>query len=192
MKGRVEVITGPMFAGKTTELIRRIKRLKYKNKECLVFKPKIDNRYSETKIVSHDKEEFESVVIESANDILDILKINKIKNIAIDEAQFFSRQDIKNLFEVVYYLKKEGYFVIVNGLDMDQNGNPFGLMPELMSIADSVDKLTAICMYPNCEEDATMSYKISNQNDKNEINRIELGEKDLYQSRCFKHWLKNS
>ena len=190
-KGSIEVITGPMFAGKTTELIRRIKRLKHRNRDCIVFKPKIDNRYSKTKIVSHDKEEFESIPVEKAIDIKKHLIDNpKIRHIAIDEAQFFSTNEKENLYDVLYKLKHDGYYIIINGLDMDHNGNPFGLMPNLMAIAEKVDKLTAVCMYPKCEEDASMSYHKTNK--KKSINDIELGEKDIYEARCFKHWSKES
>lgn len=183
MSGSVEVITGPMFAGKTTELIRRIKRLNHRGRDCLVIKPKIDNRYSETKIVSHDKEEYSSITVEQAKEILKIVTSSKLKHIAIDEAQFFSRDEKINLFDVIDRLKKEGYTVIVNGLDMDNNGNPFGLMPEIMAIADKVQKLTAVCMFPKCEKDAPMSFKKTKNKDV-----IDLGEKDIYEARCFKHW----
>lgn len=184
MSGSVEIITGPMFAGKTTELIRRIKRLEHRGRKCLVFKPIIDDRYSKTKIVSHDKEEYESIIIEKAKDILDHLKESKnIKHIAIDEAQFFDKNEKENLYDIIYSLKKQGINIIINGLDMDHNGNPFGVMPELMAIADIVLKLTAVCMYPKCEEDAPMSFK-----KKAKSSIVDLGEKDLYQSRCFKHW----
>jgi thymidine kinase len=190
-KGRIDIICGPMFSGKTSELLRRLERLDYANRKYLLIKPKFDNRYSDDAVVSHSKKSIKSVSIEKAKDILDLVKkYPEVKIIAIDEAQFFGKNDDVSLFTVCRELKKHEYSVIINGLDMDSDGKPFGLMPELMAIADSIQKIKAVCMFPGCGEDAEMSLKLQNQNVvEQEDNVVELGEKDKYEARCFKHWL---
>lgn len=190
-KGRIDIICGPMFSGKTSELLRRLERLDYANRKYLLIKPKFDNRYSEDSVVSHSKKSNKSVSIEKAKEILELIKKSPdIKIIAIDEAQFFEKNDEGNLFHVCRELKKQEYAVIINGLDMDSDGKPFGLMPELMAIADSIQKIKAVCMFPGCGEDAEMSLKLNgNLEDGKSDNIVELGEKDKYEARCFKHWL---
>lgn len=153
--GWIEVICGPMFAGKTEELIRRVKRLEYAKKNVLIFNPKIDNRYSETEIVSHNNSKISSIRIESSKDILKHLK-NNIDCVIIDEAQFLD----EGIVGVAEYLADIGIRVIVGGLDRNFRGEPFGPMPELLAIAEIVDKLTAICVVSG--EVATRTQRLIN------------------------------
>lgn len=139
--GWIEVICGPMFAGKTEELIRRIKRLEYAKKNVLVFKPAIDNRYSVREIVSHDNSKKSSINIKSSKEILKHLK-NDTDCVVVDEAQFLGN----DIVDVLQQLADMGLRVIVGGLDTDFRGEPFGPMPLILAIAEKVDKLTAICV----------------------------------------------
>lgn len=153
--GWLEVISGCMFAGKTEELIRRINVLSYAKMEIIVFKPKIDNRYSDTEIVSHSGVKVPCLVIEKAQDILK--KVNTdIKVVAIDEVQFFDQ----GIVEVCEYLADKGIRVIVAGLDKDFRGEPFGVMPELLTRAEFVTKLTAVCA--KCGAPATRTQRLVN------------------------------
>jgi thymidine kinase len=136
--GWIEVICGSMFSGKTEELIRRIRRAEFANQALLLFKPKIDNRFSEKNVVSHKGNTFEAVIVEHANDILSHWQNEQV--VAIDEAQFFD----KDITAVCETLALKGIRVIVAGLDMDYQGNPFGEMPNLLAVADYITKLHAI------------------------------------------------
>ena len=191
--GKIDVICGPMFSGKTSELLRRLERLDFAKKKYVLFKPKFDNRYSETSVVSHSKKEHHSICVHNPKEIINFLNKEENKNIyyiAIDEAQFFSRDDRYTIVDLCLELKKRYIKVIINGLDMDCSGAPFGMMPELMAMADNIMKLTAVCVYRGCGEKATMSYKKEKIKKYNkEENHVELGESDLYEARCFKHWL---
>lgn len=183
---RIEVICGPMFSGKTDELIRRLKRLKYSQTEFILFKPRIDNRYSEVDVVTHDNHSLTAICVDTAEEILSVCDQSPdSKVIAIDESQFFLRKEPtgRNLVEVVQVLKLNGYRVILNGLDMDFMGKPFGLMPELLAIADDVTKLRSVCIV--CGNDASMTYRV----DPNE-EQVQLGSQDKYQARCFHDWKK--
>jgi thymidine kinase len=139
--GWIEVVCGPMFAGKTEEIIRRIRRLEYAKKNVLVFKPSIDNRYSESEIVSHNKTKAKSININRAREILDYVK-EGVDAVVIDEAQFLDN-DVIWVSEV---LADRGIRVIIGGLDRDFKGEPFGPMPQLLAIAEFVQKLTAVCV----------------------------------------------
>ncbi len=139
--GWIEVVCGPMFAGKTEEIIRRIRRLEYAKKTVLVFKPSIDNRYSESEIVSHNKTKAKSININRAKEILDYVK-DGVDAVVIDEAQFLDN-DVIWVSEV---LADRGIRVIIGGLDRDFRGEPFGPMPQLLAIAEFVQKLTAVCV----------------------------------------------
>lgn len=142
LKGFIEVVCGPMFAGKTEELIRRIKRLEYAKQSVLVFKPKLDNRYdAKQEIVSHNLSKKPSIVIEKSDEIYTYLN-QDIDAVVIDEAQFFDHGIVK----VAEKLADRGIRVIVGGLDRDFRGEPFGPMPELLARAEFVTKLTAICV----------------------------------------------
>jgi thymidine kinase len=169
--GWVEVICGSMFSGKTEELIRRLKRAKIANLKVEIFKPAIDVRYDEIKIVSHDENHIHSTPVDHAQKIL--LLAHDVDVVGIDEAQFFDDQ----LPDVCDQLACRGIRVIVAGLDMDFQGKPFGQMPMLLAKADYITKLHAICM--KCGNIANYSYrKIPNED------RIMLGEKNVYEARC--------
>ena len=146
--GWIEVICGPMFAGKSEELIRRVKRMEYAKKKVLVFKPRIDNRYSECEIVSHAKSRTKSVDIDKAHDIYKYLEEDTY-SVVIDEVQFLDSEVV----EICETLASRGIRVIVAGLDLDFRGEPFSIMPELLARAESVTKLSAIC--ENCGALAT-------------------------------------
>lgn len=153
--GWIEIICGPMFAGKTEEIIRRIKRLEYAKQNVLVFKPRIDNRYSESKIVSHDNSKKSSINIDTPKEILNYIKPDT-NCVVIDEAQFLT----DDVIDVVQNLADSGLRVIVGGLDTDFRGEPFGPMPKLLAIAEKVDKLSAICVISG--EPATRTQRLIN------------------------------
>lgn len=149
--GWIEVICGSMFSGKTEELIRRLKRAEFANQKLLLFKPRIDNRYIEDKVVSHRGSHFEAQVVDHSDEILK--GWSKEKVVAIDEAQFFD----EGVIQVATDLAKKGVRVILAGLDMDYKGNPFGPMPQLMSVAEYVTKVHAICV--SCGNLAQFSHR---------------------------------
>jgi thymidine kinase len=170
-RGWIEVICGSMFSGKTEELIRRLKRAKIANLNVEIFKPVIDTRYHEQKIVSHDKNAIQSTPIETSTSIL--LMAGEVDVIGIDEAQFFDDQ----LPEVCDQLAVRGVRVIVAGLDMDYKAKPFGQMPNLLAKAEYITKLHAICV--KCGNIANYSYRKNPGS-----TQVLLGEKDLYEPRC--------
>lgn len=153
--GFVEVISGCMFAGKTEELLRRIRVLSYGNQKIQLFKPMIDNRYDENKVVSHAGNSMESTLVKNAKGILENLDPDT-KIVAVDEIQFFD--DEINM--VIDKLADSGIRVMVAGLDMDFRGEPFGVMPMLMTKAEFVTKLTAVCT--RCGAPGTRSQRIIN------------------------------
>ena len=169
--GRIEVVFGSMFSGKTEELIRRMKRAKFAKQKVEIFKPSLDTRYSEEDVVSHDKNTIRSTPIDSSGAIL--LLASDIDVVGIDEAQFFD----DGLVEVCNQLANNGVRVIVAGLDMDYKGIPFGPIPALCAIADEVTKVHAICV--KCGALAYVSHRLIH-NDK----RVLLGEKDEYEPLC--------
>ena len=171
--GWIEVICGPMFSGKTEELLRRLRRAKIANQPMAIFKPEIDTRFGEYRIVSHDANYFPSMSIKNSRDI--IKNAGDAVLVAIDEAQFFDDE----LPKVVKELALSGKRVIVAGLDMDYKGNPFGPMPDIMALAEYVTKLSAICV--QCGGHATHSFRKSEGD-----GLILLGEKDVYEPRCRK------
>jgi len=170
-RGWIEVICGSMFSGKTEELIRRLKRVKIANLKVEIFKPKIDTRFDEVKIVSHDTNTISSTPVENSHTIL--LLAQDVDVVGIDEAQFFD-DGISNVCE---QLAQKGIRVIVAGLDMDYQGNPFGQMPNLLAKADYITKLHAICQV--CGNIANISYRKINEG-----GQVLLGEKDIYEPRC--------
>lgn len=177
-KGWIEVITGPMFAGKSEELIRRIKRLEYAHKKTLVFKPKIDNRYSENEIVSHSKIKTRSINIETAQDILKYVDCDT-EAVVIDEVQFLDHE----IIHVAEDLANRGIQVIVAGLDRDFRGEPFQNMPELLALAEDVTKLTAICM--RCGAPATRTQRLVNGEPASYNDPIIIvGASESYEPRC--------
>lgn len=169
--GRIEVVCGSMFSGKTEELIRRMKRAKFAKQHVVIFKPRIDVRYSEEDVVSHDRNVIPSTPIDSSASIL--LLASDIDVVGIDEAQFLDDQ----LPAVCNELANRGIRVIVAGLDMDFKGVPFGPMPALCAIADDVTKVHAICV--KCGSLAYVSHRLV-ENDK----RVLLGETQEYEPLC--------
>ena len=169
--GWIEVICGSMFSGKTEELIRRLKRAKIANQHVEIFKPQIDTRYDEEKVVSHDANAVLAKPVAGASKILE--HTEGVDVIGIDEAQFFDDA----LLEVCQTLAVKGIRVIVAGLDMDYRGVPFGQMPNLLAVAEYITKVHAIC--PHCGNLATHSYRKVPNTDK-----VMLGEKDTYEPRC--------
>jgi thymidine kinase len=170
-RGWIEVICGSMFSGKTEELIRRLKRVKIANLKAEIFKPAIDVRYDEIKIVSHDTNSIHSTPVENAHSIL--LMAQDVDVVGIDEAQFFDEE----IAFVCEQLALKGVRVIVAGLDMDYQGKPFGQMPNLLAVADYITKLHAICVC--CGNIANISYRKSAEGP-----QVLLGEKDIYEPRC--------
>lgn len=176
--GYVEVISGCMFAGKTEELIRRIKVLEFAKKNVLVFKPSIDNRYSDTKVVSHAGSSTESIVVTDARSILDFVK-EDTDVIAIDEVQFFDDE----ILLVVDHLARLGKRVMAAGLDTDFRAEPFGVMPQLITQAEFVTKLTAVCT--KCGAPATRTQRIVNGKPARYADPIIMvGASESYEARC--------
>lgn len=179
-EGWIEVITGPMFAGKTEELIRRIKRLEYAKKNIIVFKPVIDNRYAENEVVSHNNNRTKSVNIASVKEIFDHVT-NDTDVVAVDEVQFLEPETV----EILNYLADKGKRVIVSGLDTDFRGEPFSFMPKLIAIAEFVTKLTAVCV--KCSAPATRTQRIVNGKPAKYMDPIVLiGASESYEARCRK------
>ena len=179
--GRIEVVCGSMFSGKTEELIRRMKRAKFAKQKVEIFKPSIDTRYSDEEVVSHDRNSIRSTPIDSSGAIL--LLSSDIDVVGIDEAQFFD----DGLVDVCNELSNRGVRVIVAGLDMDFKGKPFGPIPQLCAIADEVTKVHAICV--KCGSLAYISHRLIH-NDR----RVMLGEKDEYEPlcrECYQKAIKN-
>ncbi|MCS6955045.1 MAG: thymidine kinase [Candidatus Calescibacterium sp.] len=181
--GWIELIVGCMFSGKSEEMIRRVKRAIIANQKVIVFKPKIDKRYDKDKVVSHNGIKIEAFVVDNPIEIYEISQ--KYDVIAIDEAQFFNNE----LIEVVEQLANENKRIIIAGLDQDFRGEPFSIMPHLMAIADSVDKLHAICVV--CGAVATKSQRlIENQPAPYDSPTIVVGAIETYQPRCRKCFQK--
>lgn len=170
-RGWVEVICGSMFSGKTEELIRRLRRVKFAGQDLLLFKPKIDKRYSEENVVSHSGNSFEAIQVESSKEILQHWKNERI--VAIDEAQFFD-QDV---VEVANQLAAKGVRVICAGLDMDFQAKPFGPMPFLMASAEYVTKVHAICM--SCGNLAQFSHRKTKEKE-----QVLVGAVEEYEPLC--------
>ena len=166
--GWIEVICGSMFSGKTEELLRRLNRAKIANQRIEIFKPRIDTRYDDEEVVSHNRNSIRSTPVDSSENIL--LLASDVDVIGIDEAQFFDT----NLHNVCNQLANQGIRVIVAGLDMDFQGNPFGPMPTILAVAEYVTKVHAICVKTG--KLANYSHRISGGSD-----TIELGELDRYE-----------
>lgn len=177
-RGRIEVICGSMFSGKTEELIHRLKRASFAKQRVEIFKPSIDTRYSEEKVVSHDSNSIQSTPVDSSGSIL--LFTSEIDVVGIDEAQFFD----EGLVDVCNELANNGVRVIIAGLDMDYKGIPFGPIPALCAIADEVTKVHAICV--RCGDLAYISHRTI-ANDK----RVLLGEKAEYEPLCRRCYQKS-
>lgn len=169
--GSIEVICGSMFSGKTEELIRRLRRAQFAGQKIAIFKPKLDVRYSEDNVVSHDLKSVPSTAIKNPTEIF--LMDSDVRVVGIDEAQFFD----DSLIKVVQTLANRGVRVIVAGLDTDYMGKPFGPMPALMAVAEEVQKVHAICV--KCGNLANHSHRLTKDQ-----NLVVLGEKDVYEPLC--------
>ena len=170
--GSIEVITGSMFSGKSEELIRRVRRAQIARQSVQLFKPRIDSRYSEGEIVSHSEMKMPSQVVERAAEILEGVEPGT-EVVGIDEGQFFDA----SLVEVADALANRGLRVIVAGLDQDFLGRPFEPMPQLMAIAEYVDKTLAVCM--RCGAPANRSQRLTAAAD-----RVVVGGMGQYEARC--------
>jgi len=171
--GRIEVICGSMFSGKTEELVRRIRRAQYARQKFQVFKPKIDNRYSSTQVQSHNSPRIDSLAIERSEEIFVHLQ-DRTRTVGIDEAQFFD----DGIVEVCNRLANRGIRIIVAGLDLDYLGQPFGPMPQLMAVAEEVTKLHAVCMA--CGAPASRSQRFLGES--NDL--VQVGAGEHYEARC--------
>ena len=165
-----------MFSGKTEELIRRVRRAQIARQKVQIFKPALDDRYHDSNVVSHSSQELEATPIKESLDILKRL-YDTTRVVAIDEIQFFDNAIVK----IVQKLARRGIRVICGGLDQDYRGRPFGPMPQLLCIADSIDKVNAICTV--CGSAATKTYRKDVSND----DQVLVGENDLYEARCRIH-----
>ncbi len=171
--GWIEVVAGCMFSGKTEELIRRLRRAQIARQKVVIFKPRIDNRYSKNQIVSHNTQVLESIVIDKAEEIINLSKDAQV--VGIDEAQFFDM----TLVGVCERLANEGKRVIIAGLDQDYRGVPFEPMPQLLAVAEYITKTLAICVVCGNPADRTQR-KIAN------ADRVVVGAADSYEARCRK------
>ena len=179
--GLIEVVTGSMFSGKTEEMLRRLRRARIARQQVQVFKPKLDLRYGRSKVRSHAGAEFQAIGVQSCSEILDLL-IPDTTVVAIDEAQFFDPE----IVEVCDYLAEQGIRVIVAGLDQDFRGEPFGSMPLLLSRAEHVDKLQAICMV--CGGSASRTQRmIDGRPAFYEEPTVLVGGSESYEARCREH-----
>ena len=169
--GWIEVICGPMFSGKTEELIRRLVRAQYAKQNVAIFKPKTDNRYSDDYIVSHNKRKIKSIILELSEDIYDYK--DQADVFGIDEAQFFD----KSLIKISDELANSGKRVVIAGLDKDYSAKSFGPIQQLMVAAEYITKVNAICM--SCGNPASFTKRISS-----EKKLVVVGEADKYEARC--------
>jgi thymidine kinase len=172
MPGSIEVIAGPMFSGKSEELIRRLRRAEIARLKTCVFKHGADDRYSANQVVSHSEWRIPSEIVQSAEEIAGCLK-GGVHVVGIDEAQFFS----DDIVEVVQALVQGSVRVIVAGLDLDYLGRPFGPMPQLLAIADEVTKLHAVCI--QCGSPAHFSQRLVSSSDS-----VVVGGRETYEARC--------
>lgn len=171
--GWIEVITGCMFSGKTEELIRRLRRAQIAKQKVKIFKPKIDSRYSQESIVSHNDQSLPSILIDDIDEILKYSDDAQV--IGIDEAQFFN----ESILRICNLLASKGKRVIIAGLDQDYTGKPFEPMPQLLAIAEYITKQHAICVVCGNPADKTQR-KIA------ESERVIVGAADIYEARCRK------
>lgn len=174
--GRIEVVCGPMFSGKSEELIRRVKRAIIARQRVQVFKPAVDTRYSNTEVVSHGDLRLEATCMPSADALLQHVG-PRTEVVGVDEAQFFD----DGLVEVCEELANRGVRVILAGLDMDYRGRPFSMMPRLLAIAEFVTKIQAVCMV--CGAAASFSQRLSGDGAV-----VALGSSEAYEARCRRHF----
>jgi thymidine kinase len=170
--GWIEVICGPMFSGKTEELIRRLSRAVYARQLVEAYKPRLDNRYATTEIVSHSQRRLEARPVQCAREILELVT-DDVEVVGIDEAQFFDL----DLIGAANQLADRGIRVIVAGLDQDFKGAPFEPIPDLLAVAESVTKVSAICM--KCGDQAGRSQRLTGDR-----NQVVIGAAEVYEARC--------
>ena len=187
---RLEVFTGPMFSGKSEELIRRLNRATYAEQNILVIKPRVDTR-NESKIASRKKKDKKDVKFEeyssfpaheisTSKELIELVSQHKPDVLAIDEAQFFQEWLLELIDNLLDEKENTGFKIIVSGLDMDAWGKPFGIMPQLMAKANEVTKFTAVCFH--CKKsDANLTYKKNGSRE-----QIEVGNFQIYEARCRK------
>jgi len=178
LHGSIEIVCGPMFSGKTEELIRRVRRAQIAQQKVQIFKPERDDRYSKKDIVSHSSQSVEAVPVQKSIDILHLL-YDSTRIVAIDEVQFFDEDIVK----VVSKLARRGCRVICAGLDQDYRGVPFGPMPDLLGVADEVTKIHAICTV--CGAPATKTYR---RPEVKSSEQVLVGETNFYEARCRNHF----
>ena len=180
-RGRIEVVCGSMFSGKSEELIRRVRRAQIARQRVQVFKPALDDRYDRRQVASHDGARVEAMPVRGSREILEYLE-PATTVVAIDEAQFLDR----DIVEVAETLADRGMRVIIAGLDMDFRGEPFGAMPEILALAEMVDKLQAICMA--CGAPASRTQRLVNGRPAQYTDPIiKLGAQEAYEARCREH-----
>lgn len=173
--GWIEVITGCMFSGKTEELIRRLNRARFATPHVTVFKPAVDDRFAVAHVVSHSSVRYPSVPVDTPAQIAK--QVGEAEVVGIDEAQFFD----ETLVDVAEHLASQGRRVIVAGLDQDYQGRPFGPMPGLMTVAEYVSKLLAVCLV--CGAPANRSQRLVDH-----TNQVFIGAAESYEARCRHHW----
>lgn len=176
--GHIEVICGPMFSGKTEELIRRLRRAQIARQRVVVFKPKIDDRYHQSDIVSHSSQRLESIPIEDCSEIEPHVRKGEPHVIGVDEAQFFNAE----LVDVCERVADRGTRVLVAGLDLDYLGRPFGPIPSLLAVAEFITKQLAVCMV--CGAPAARSQRVSRSLAGVTDAQVLVGATDSYEARC--------
>jgi len=180
-RGRIEIICGSMFSGKSEELIRRVRRAQIARQRVQVFKAALDDRYGVEQVASHDGSRLEAMPLRRSEEILERLG-DAVNVVAVDEAQFLDER----LPEVVEELADRGVRVVAAGLDMDFRGEPFGPMPRLLAIAESVDKLEAVCMV--CGAPASRTQRLVNGEPAHFSDPIIMvGAREVYEARCRAH-----
>lgn len=180
---RLDIIIGPMFAGKSTELLRRINQLKVLDIPYLVVKPDIDTRYNQNKVVSHDNNSHNCQPLKCLSDLYTLNHFNNINTLFIDEAQFFNNLQ-KNVLHIVEELNKN---VVIVGLDGDFQRNKFGQILDLIPYADSCQKITSLCKKCGDGTPALFSHRIQKSSE-----QVSLGAGDEYESLCRKHYLQST
>lgn len=180
-RGRIEVICGSMFSGKSEELIRRVRRAQIARQRVQVFKPALDDRYARRQVASHDGAHVEALPVRASREILEHLEQGTTV-VAVDEAQFLDAE----IAAVAEALAERGIRVIVAGLDMDFRGEPFGAMPRILALAETVDKLQAICMV--CGAPASRTQRLVNGRPAQYGDPvIQIGAQEAYEARCREH-----
>ena len=182
LSGRIEVVAGCMFSGKSEELIRRLKRSQIARQKVIALKSSLDDRYGVDTIASHSGIRLESALVSSSSDVLRIAEDKQIEVVGIDEVQWFD----SGIVDVAEYLAGKGVRVILAGLDQDFRGEPFGPMPELLALAEEVTKLTAVCMV--CGRPATRTQRIVNGRPAQYDDPVVMvGAAESYEARCREH-----